>query len=249
MAAGTMRARRDPLADLGRLAAPAPIAMPGGAAPMLRSPYRASAGSADAAATAPLPALPSGAAGPPPAAGPPHRQQRPRPRPRPAACEIRPRRPGWRASRRSQRRPCRPPPRSRWPRAPKPLDGGPVVEVIWLGEGPPPDLLPFVEAPPSARVVMAEPGPVRRRDPVEPPLLEQGEWREWLLSVVLNGQLVSDGALFIRDARGSVGGPGARSAGLARAPRPGSDHDLQRRGVLSARCAAGARAALRRRER
>lgn len=83
--------------------------------------------------------------------------------------------------------------------APRPLDGGPVVEVIWLGEGPPPDLLPFVEAPPSARVVITEPGPVRRRDPVEPPLLEQGEWREWLLSVVLNGQLVSDGAIFIRD--------------------------------------------------
>ncbi|MEM7024355.1 MAG: fimbria/pilus outer membrane usher protein, partial [Pseudomonadota bacterium] len=82
------------------------------------------------------------------------------------------------------------------------LDGGPVVEVIWLGEGPPPDLLPFVEAPPTAQVRMAEPGPVRRRDPVEPPLLEQGEWREWLLSVVLNGQLVSDGALFIRNAEG-----------------------------------------------
>ncbi len=75
-----------------------------------------------------------------------------------------------------------------------------MVEVIWLGEGPPPDLTPFVEAPASARVVMAEPGPVRRRDPVEPPLLEKGEWREWLLSVVLNGQLVSDGALFIRNA-------------------------------------------------
>ncbi len=81
----------------------------------------------------------------------------------------------------------------------KPLDGGPVVEVMWLGEGPPPDLLPFIEAPPTARVVMAEPGAVRRRDPIEPPLLEQDEWREWLLSVVLNGQLVSDGALFIRN--------------------------------------------------
>ncbi len=76
-----------------------------------------------------------------------------------------------------------------------------MVEVIWLGEGPPPDLLPFIEAPPSAQVKMAEPGPVRRRDPIEPPLLEEGEWREWLLSVVLNGQLVSDGALFIRNAQ------------------------------------------------
>jgi outer membrane usher protein len=87
-------------------------------------------------------------------------------------------------------------------RAPETLDGGPVVEVIWLGEGPPPDLLPFVEAPPTARVVIAEPGEVRRRDPVEPPLLEQGEWQEWLLSVVLNGALVSDGALFIRNREG-----------------------------------------------
>lgn len=41
-------------------------------------------------------------------------------------------------------------------------------------------------------------GPVRRRDPLELPLLETDEWREWLLSVVLNGQRVSEGALVIR---------------------------------------------------
>jgi outer membrane usher protein len=84
-----------------------------------------------------------------------------------------------------------------------PMDGGPVVEVIWLGEGPPPDVLPFVEAPKTAKVVLSQPGPVRRRDPLQPPLLEQAEWREWLLSVVLNGALVSDGALFIRNPDGA----------------------------------------------
>ena len=149
----------------------------------------------------PLPALPPGAAGPPPAAGqpasPPATPVAPAATAPEIAGEIAP----------AEVAPVAPVPAPPAPAtaevevgpAPRPLDGGPVVEVIWLGEGPPPDLLPFVEAPENARVVMAEPGPVVRRDPIEPPLLEQGEWREWLLSVVLNGQLVSDGALFIRN--------------------------------------------------
>jgi outer membrane usher protein len=163
------RARRDPLADLDRLAVPA-----------LRLPYvpgpppTARPGPPSAAAPAP-------AATPPVATAPeiapvdiaPVVPMPAPPVPATAEVKVRPEQ--------------------------KPLDGGPVVEVIWLGEGPPPDLLPFVKAPPSARVVMAEPGPVRRRDPIEPPLLEQAEWREWLLSVVLNGEPVSDGALFIRN--------------------------------------------------
>jgi outer membrane usher protein len=39
----------------------------------------------------------------------------------------------------------------------------------------------------------------RRRDPVEPPLVPGAGWHELLLSVVLNGRKVSEGALFLRD--------------------------------------------------
>ncbi len=38
-----------------------------------------------------------------------------------------------------------------------------------------------------------------RRDVVEPPLLDEGRWAEWLLSVAINGREVSDGSVFIRD--------------------------------------------------
>ena len=177
---------RDPLAGLGRLAAPAqaarPAGTPGGAVPARASHRPRPSPLAGANAVAAGPSAPPPSSGPPPSpAGPAEPIPPVAPFPAPplpaaAGTEVGPPQP--------------------------PLDGGPVVEVIWLGEGPPPDLLPFVEAPEAAQVRMAEPGPVRRRDPVEPPLLEQDEWREWLLSVVLNDQLVSDGALFIRDREG-----------------------------------------------
>lgn len=56
--------------------------------------------------------------------------------------------------------------------------------------------------PPGALVTppVGEPGPLvpprreLRRDPIEPPLTEEG-WREWVLAVTLNGQEVSPGSL------------------------------------------------------
>jgi outer membrane usher protein len=41
-------------------------------------------------------------------------------------------------------------------------------------------------------------GAVRRRDPLDPPLLQSDEWRESLTSVVLNGETVTEGALAIQ---------------------------------------------------
>ncbi len=41
--------------------------------------------------------------------------------------------------------------------------------------------------------------PTSRRDPIEPPLLEPDIWPEWLLSVRLNGDLVSDATLFVEN--------------------------------------------------
>jgi outer membrane usher protein len=202
-AADRMR-HRDALAGLGRLAAPAAPVV----AATLRAPYAgpplAAAPAAPVPAAGPAPALPSGVAAPPAASG---ALPEPPPPAAPASLAEGGLNPGATPPTDLVPAPLAPSPAPPAPataevevgHAPPALDGGPVVEVIWLGEGPPPDLLPFVEAPPTARVVMSEPGPVRRRDPIEPPLLEQGEWNEWLLSVVLNGQLVSDGALFIRN--------------------------------------------------
>jgi hypothetical protein len=46
--------------------------------------------------------------------------------------------------------------------------------------------------------------PPARRDPVLPPLSEQDAWREWLLSVRLNGENVSQGGLFVESPDGRL---------------------------------------------
>ena len=58
-----------------------------------------------------------------------------------------------------------------------------------------PALLPSVSSAP-AKEVLPTLSPARR-DPILPPLLEHEAWHEWLLSVELNGQVVSQGGLFV----------------------------------------------------
>ncbi len=41
--------------------------------------------------------------------------------------------------------------------------------------------------------------PTTRRDPIEPPLLEEEIWQEWLLAVTLNGEPFSDATLFVQN--------------------------------------------------
>lgn len=96
-------------------------------------------------------------------------------------------------------------------------EAGRTSELLWLGEGgvPPvfrpspgpvrPPLEP--DAPPEFRPLIEgdreAPGPVRRRDPLELPLLPEAEWQETLVSLVLNGALVSEGALFLQGPDGA----------------------------------------------
>ena len=68
------------------------------------------------------------------------------------------------------------------------------MAVVWPG--------PLIAAdPPSVSSAPAKltipPLPPAHRDPALPPLTEQAAWREWLLSVKLNGQAVSLGGLFV----------------------------------------------------
>ncbi|MGH6915557.1 MAG: hypothetical protein ACREH3_17865, partial [Geminicoccales bacterium] len=101
----------------------------------------------------------------------------------------------------------------------EPAEGGAVGDLIWLGEaplalppealepaaGPPPKAAPRAELPQAFKGSAGEPlpGPVRRRAPLEPPLVLSQEWREWLVSVVLNGARVSEGALVLRGPDGA----------------------------------------------
>ena len=75
---------------------------------------------------------------------------------------------------------------------------GPQVEAGAPSAGPPPSVssAPAKETRPSL--------PPARRDPVLPPLAEQSAWREWLLSVRLNGQAVSLGGLFVESPDGTL---------------------------------------------
>jgi len=77
---------------------------------------------------------------------------------------------------------------------------GEAARLVWTGGGVPPGFRP--PPGPDGRPVIGgdreAPGPVRRREPIEPPVLPGDEWREWLLSITLNGEPVSDGALVLR---------------------------------------------------
>ncbi|MEK0081962.1 fimbria/pilus outer membrane usher protein [Benzoatithermus flavus] len=61
---------------------------------------------------------------------------------------------------------------------------------------------------------------VLRRDPVEPPLQEQAAWREWPLTVELNGRRASQGGLFVEP---PGGGPLAAQLALLEAWRIRTD--------------------------
>jgi outer membrane usher protein len=79
-----------------------------------------------------------------------------------------------------------------------------ATELLWLEAGDPPVFRP-PPGPGGRPLIQGDrevPGPVRRRDPLDVPLLPDDEWLEWLLRVVLNGQPVSEGALFLRGPEG-----------------------------------------------
>jgi outer membrane usher protein len=106
-----------------------------------------------------------------------------------------------------------------------PGDGGLIGELLAL---PPPGLLfaaapapalapepvPAAAAAPAAAPPAAASGvlvgtapdtagtPYRRRDPLDLPLLDQDAWQEWLVSVVVNGATLSEGAVALRAADG-----------------------------------------------
>ncbi len=83
------------------------------------------------------------------------------------------------------------------------------LEAAGLGAVPP--VLPVAarvgaqeaerEPRPTADDPSPEPaaGPTPRRDPLDLPLREEDKWREWLLTVELNGNRVSEGAYLIED--------------------------------------------------
>jgi outer membrane usher protein len=84
-----------------------------------------------------------------------------------------------------------------------------ALAVVWScpqakGGAPPsrPATTPSVSSAPAKLVRPAL--PPARRDPVLPPLVEQAAWREWLLSVRLNGQAVSLGGLFVESPDGTL---------------------------------------------
>lgn len=54
---------------------------------------------------------------------------------------------------------------------------------------------------------IAQPQRELRRDPVEPPLVPGEGWREWVLSVTLNGREVSEGAVFAEAPDGGFAAP------------------------------------------
>jgi outer membrane usher protein len=60
---------------------------------------------------------------------------------------------------------------------------------------PPPPAPPSVSSAPAKRLL--PPARELRRDPVEPPLPAEPAWREWLLTVTLNGRKASEGGLFV----------------------------------------------------
>lgn len=67
---------------------------------------------------------------------------------------------------------------------------------------PPPPSPPSVSSAPAKQVRPAL--PPARRDPLLPPLVDHEAWREWLLSVHLNGQTVSQGGLFVEAPDGAL---------------------------------------------
>ena len=74
------------------------------------------------------------------------------------------------------------------------------------------DVSPIVEKPRNGGVITqtaagdgayqpeARPGVIRRRDPIDLPVLDDPVWFEWILSIVINGQEVSDGTLVLENA-------------------------------------------------
>ncbi len=85
-----------------------------------------------------------------------------------------------------------------------PEAAGTLQTIERTPEGWRPLAQPPTGAPPApVSIAPKTPLPVRlgerRRDPVEPPLVPGDGWHELLLSVVLNGRKVSEGALFLRD--------------------------------------------------
>lgn len=88
---------------------------------------------------------------------------------------------------------------------PRPRPVAPPDDFLFLGTGKKPVMTRAPELDLSPRVLPPErPPPVRRRDPIEEPLLPTEEWQEWLFEVTLNGQLVSPGALVLRGPDGEV---------------------------------------------
>jgi outer membrane usher protein len=78
---------------------------------------------------------------------------------------------------------------------------------------PPPPVVPATHLPSISSAPAKQPVPtlrVLRRDPVEPPLEDQAVWREWPLTVELNGRHASEGGLFVEPPGG-----GALAAQLA----------------------------------
>ena len=82
---------------------------------------------------------------------------------------------------------------------PRPRPAAPPDDVLFLGEGEKPPLTraPELDRSPAA-LPPSHPPEIRRRDPLEVPLLPDEEWQEWLFEVTLNGELVSPGALVLR---------------------------------------------------
>lgn len=97
------------------------------------------------------------------------------------------------------------------PPAPAPVPPSPAVAVpapapaadeAVAAAAPLVPILPRVGSAPAKQV--APTLPPARRDPVLPPLVEHEAWREWLLSVRLNGQAVSQGGLFVEAPAGGL---------------------------------------------
>ncbi|HEX6141237.1 MAG TPA: fimbria/pilus outer membrane usher protein [Geminicoccaceae bacterium] len=89
------------------------------------------------------------------------------------------------------------------PPRPRPAVSPDAFLFLGTGEKPPLTRAPELDLAPAA-LPPERPPPVRRRDPLEQPLLPDEEWQEWLFEVTLNGALVSPGALVLRGPEGEI---------------------------------------------
>jgi outer membrane usher protein len=93
----------------------------------------------------------------------------------------------------ASRRPVRPPHRA--PRPSLPVERAPAEASPQRPSAREP--LPGIVRPAAGGPPQPSIGP--RRDPVDPPLLDAGAWRSWVLAVRLNGQEASQGSLIIEN--------------------------------------------------